>query len=245
MREQSEKQLKDGELYERLYRYKERGSTLRFYCILALLVLAALTFRIWWVSSFACVEVDGGSMKPTLVDGERLLMRYGQDADYGDIIVVDVRKYVKAYDKHDPLYRDMKPFAAGTQLLIKRLIAKEGDTVYAESGKLFIRYKGGTEFVEYEHEPEYISKIYSYGFSEYTVGEGEIFFLGDNREGSLDDRFHEADGRNSHINGLYKVSDIYGVVSDWAYENRKGIEYVFKVQDFFRDTYEKLRKLFT
>lgn len=238
MREQGERQLKDGELYERAFRYKERRSTVRFYFVLALVVLAAFFFRVWWVTSFACVEVDGRSMFPTLQNGERLLMRYDKNADYGDIIVVDVRKYVENYDEDNPFY--IQPFRGGTQLLIKRLIAKEGDTVYAENGQLYIRYKGASDFVAYEHEPDYISKIYRYGFSEYTVGEGEIFFLGDNRTGSLDDRFHAEDGNNSHIRGLYKTEDIYGVVSDLAYEYRGAIEYIFKVQDFFRGIYAGL-----
>ena len=225
------KQLKDGDLYEYRYRYKERRATVRFYAILALIILLIFSFRLWWTGNFACVIVDGRSMWPTLQNGERLLMKYGEEAERGDIIVVDVSEYVENYDANDPFY--LRPFEKGTKLLIKRLIALEGDTVKCEDGQVYIKYEGANEFVKYTEEPDGLADRFNCNFSEYTVGEGEIFFLGDNRTGSLDDRFHEEDGSNSHIRALYKESDIYGVVSDWAYENRSSIDVIFTIQEFF------------
>lgn len=59
-----EKDLRDGELYEYRYRYKSRRSTTIFYCVLALIVAAALGFRIYWTNTFGGVYVDGNSMYP-------------------------------------------------------------------------------------------------------------------------------------------------------------------------------------
>ena len=64
-------------------------------------------------------------------------------------------------------------------------------------------------------------------FEEYEVGEGEIFFLGDNRQNSLDSRYKEEYGGSHLSNGLYKAEDIYGVVPDWAIAYKTPLEWLF------------------
>ena len=204
-----EKDLRDGELYEYRYRYKSRRSTTIFYCVLALIVAAALGFRIYWTNTFGGVYVDGNSMYPTLHSGDELLMKYGGDAERGDVIVVDVRSYGDEYD------------FGNTQFLIKRLIAVEGDTVYCEDGEVYIRYAGTEEFVPLD-EP-YIPDGEIYSFDPYEVGTDEIFFLGDNRLNSKDSRYKEG---LSHLDCLYKESDIYGIVPDWAIKYKEILKYI-------------------
>ena len=204
-----EKDLRDGELYEYRYRYKSRRSTTIFYCVLALIVAAALGFRIYWTNTFGGVYVDGNSMYPTLHSGDELLMKYGGDAERGDVIVVDVRSYGDEYD------------FGNTQFLIKRLIAVEGDTVYCEDGEVYIRYAGTEEFVPLD-EP-YIPDGEIYSFGPYEVGTDEIFFLGDNRLNSKDSRYKEG---LSHLDCLYKESDIYGIVPDWAIKYKEILKYM-------------------
>lgn len=204
-----EKDLRDGELYEYRYRYKSRRSTTIFYCVLALIVAAALGFRIYWTNTFGGVYVDGNSMYPTLHSGDELLMKYGGDAERGDVIVVDVRSYGDEYDFGD------------TQFLIKRLIAVEGDAVYCEDGEVYIRYAGTTEFVPLD-EP-YIPDGEIYSFGPYEVGTDEIFFLGDNRLNSKDSRYKEG---LSHLDCLYKESDIYGIVPEWAIKYKEILKYI-------------------
>ncbi|MFR5101899.1 MAG: signal peptidase I [Christensenellaceae bacterium] len=204
-----EKDLRDGELYEYRYRYKSRRSTTIFYCVLALIVAAALGFRIYWTNTFGGVYVDGNSMYPTLHSGDELLMKYGGDAERGDVIVVDVRSYGDEYD------------FGNTQFLIKRLIAVEGDTVYCEDGEVYIRYAGTEEFVPLD-EP-YIPDGEIYSFGPYEVGTDEIFFLGDNRLNSKDSRYKEG---LSHLDCLYKESDIYGIVPDWAIKYKEILKYI-------------------
>ena len=204
-----EKDLRDGELYEYRYRYKSRRSTTIFYCVLALIVAAALGFRIYWTNTFGGVYVDGNSMYPTLHSGDELLMKYGGNAERGDVIVVDVRSYGDEYD------------FGNTQFLIKRLIAVEGDTVYCEDGEVYIRYAGTEEFVPLD-EP-YIPDGEIYSFGPYEVGTDEIFFLGDNRLNSKDSRYKEG---LSHLDCLYKESDIYGIVPDWAIKYKEILKYI-------------------
>ena len=204
-----EKDLRDGELYEYRYRYKSRRSTTIFYCVLALIVVAALGFRIYWTNTFGGVYVDGNSMYPTLHSGDELLMKYGGDAERGDVIVVDVRSYGDEYD------------FGNTQFLIKRLIAVEGDAVYCEDGEVYIRYAGTTEFVPLDEQ--YIPDGEIYSFGPYEVGTDEIFFLGDNRLNSKDSRYKEG---LSHLDCLYKESDIYGIVPEWALKYKEILKYI-------------------
>ena len=165
-------------------------------------------------------------MKKTLFNGEEYLMKYyreGDELERGDIIVIDVRDY---------------PECKGVNFLIKRLIAIEGDSLYCRYGQIYIKYAGTEEYVELEESTAYyMMNQKNYNFSEYTVGEGEVFFLGDNRQNSLDSRYKD-DG--SHLKDrLYKVEDIYGIVPDWAVENRETLRYLF-----FFDPLEKLKSYF-
>lgn len=194
------------------YRKKERRGTYLFIAVFLTLIALLVGWRIYWVNHFAGVAVSGTSMQQTLQSNDELIMRYsdGSDAERGDIIVVDVRKYT---DKVD--------------FLIKRLIAVEGDVVECEKGQVYITYAGTSERVALEEPYAYYSSSvgkYGYNFGKYTVGAGEIFFLGDNRLNSIDSRYQEKNAAGepiySHIDGLYKATDIVGVVPEWSVKLR-------------------------
>lgn len=178
-----------------------------FYVVIAVLFVFILCFRTWWTSHYGAVEVVGNSMQQTLKSGDELYLRFVDDkhkAQRGDIIVVYVGDYEECSSMRD-------------QYVIKRLIAIEGDKVRCTDGQVEICY-AGTQTFEPLQEPYayYGNYASSYDFAEYTVGENEIFFLGDNRshEGSsVDSRYQEG---KSHLTHLYKEKDIYGVVPNWA-----------------------------
>jgi len=131
--------------------------------ILETLVLAAVLF-IGINAVSARVRVDGFSMRPTLEDGEFVLvsrMSYKfSEYERGDIVVF-----------HFPL--DPK------EELIKRVIGLPGDHVRVEGGQVFLNGQ--------LLEETYIAEAPRYS-GEWVVTEGFLFVLGDNRNNSNDSK---------------------------------------------------------
>ena len=215
--EERMKPLSDSPLYEACHGFKEERSNARFFSVLFAAFILLFAFFSWWESAFGGVIVDGGSMKQTLYDGEKLLMQYAKDKDVkrGEVIVIYVGNY-----------EECKNVSSG--FLIKRLIAIEGDKVRCQDGQIEIEYAGTSGWKKLNEPYAYYGDYrLDYDFAEYEVGAGEIFFLGDNRSGkgtSVDSRFKEG---MSHLNGLYKSADIYGVVPSWAIEYQETLSTIF------------------
>jgi len=124
----------------------------------------------------ARVRVDGFSMNPTLQNGEyilvnRLAYKTGQP-ERGDIIVFSF------------------PADEG-QDLIKRVIGLPGETVKIANGSVTIN--------DQELQEPYIAQDPLY-FGEWTVPEGYLYVLGDNRN----------DSRDSHQWGLLPLENVIG-----------------------------------
>jgi signal peptidase I len=135
--------------------------------IISILIAIVLAFFI----RYFIVElymVEGPSMRPTLVNGERLVVNkfiYRFKApERGEVLVF---RYPR-----DPS-RDF----------IKRVIAVAGDTVEIKDGRVFLNG-------QLLNEPYILERIKgSYPIA--TVPEGHIYVMGDNRNNSEDSRFKD------------------------------------------------------
>ncbi len=134
------------------------------------MVVILAVFMLVYVLFFRMVVVSGGSMKETLVDGDRLLLISNllyQEPKYGDIIVAS------------------KDSFRNGENIIKRVIATEGQTVD-------IDFITGTVYVDGEaiEEPYIRNLTTDPEGTEFplTVAEGCVFVMGDNRKDSMDSR---------------------------------------------------------
>ena len=147
------------------------------------------------VFSFMCKTcmVDGDSMLNTLYNEERVIIwNLFYTPQYEDIVVI-----------HDSGNIN-KP-------IVKRIIGLPGDTVlvehYYDTMKVTVTHADGSsnvldeDYIRYDEED--ISGLFYYPQSKsYTVGEGQVFVMGDNRLNSLDSR----------IEGCYDSRQILGKV---------------------------------
>jgi signal peptidase I len=135
--------------------------------VISILIAVVLAFFI----RYFIVElymVEGPSMRPTLVNGERLvvnkfLYRF-KNPERGEIVVF---RYPR-----DPS-RDF----------IKRVIGVPGDTVEIKEGRVFLNGQLQNE--------TYILEKTRGSFSMVTVPAGHVFVMGDNRNNSEDSRFRD------------------------------------------------------
>ena len=181
--------------------------------VVIVLLLAVLCLSFLRTLYTFAVVVSGSSMEDTVRDGDVVYALRSFTAERGDIIIIDVS--------------GSDDFSAGTENIIKRLIAKEGDAVKCENGVVYVRPAGG----EYTALDEPYTKGVTPDFGEVTVREGEIFFLGDNRGAS----------RDSTEVGTRLYSDIIGVVPDWAVSIKWLTTPVEKFRYALQDLLENIR----
>ena len=159
------------------------------YDFASILLNAILVVTIIFTFFFKISVVNGSSMEPTLSHGNRLVLRSNDmNPSYGDIVVIS---QPNAYN----------------EVLIKRVIATEGQMVYIHpilgdvviDGKLL-------------NEPYIAEKIQVLGDMQFpiTVPKGCVFVMGDNRNHSGDSRFNAVgfiDKRYIVGEAVYRIGD--------------------------------------
>ena len=125
-----------------------------------LVIVIFILFR--FVIGFSVV--DGVSMQKTFMKGETVFYtRITGEAEEGEIVFVRI---------------------PSGEYYVKRVIAKGGDTVDLRDGVLYINGEAETgDYIYGVTRPEDLVVSYPY-----TVPEGYLFLLGDNREESIDSR---------------------------------------------------------
>jgi len=134
--------------------------------IIIAVLLALLITRVLIINT----SVMSGSMENTIMTGDR--------------VISNRLAYINSDPKRFDIVIFEYPFEEPTIHYVKRIIGLPGETVEIADGKVYIN--GSTEplpddFVNQESEPEG-------DFGPYTIPEDHYFFLGDNRNNSLDSK---------------------------------------------------------
>lgn len=137
--------------------------------IVSIIAGAVVAVAIVFVFVFRTISVVGTSMYPTLDNADRIVLTafYGEPEN-GDIIVA-------CQPCADPV----------PDVLVKRVIATEGQTVNIDFEQGIVYVDGVALDEPYVNEPTFDREDFS---GEVTVPEGYVFVMGDNRNNSTDSR---------------------------------------------------------
>ncbi len=144
---------------------KQTNEKLNVFEIFEAVIAAFFVITLVFTFVFRVFSVDGPSMKPTLQDGDKVVVStMGYKAQKGDIVVLSSTEGLK------------KP-------IVKRVVAVAGETVDINFTTGVVTVNG----VEEHYTDELTTQQFDVAFP-ITVPEGTVFVLGDNRGVSLDSR---------------------------------------------------------
>jgi signal peptidase I len=161
---------------------KKQRSDRLFLFLLSVAVILMTVIILLNTFVFFNVRVSGPSMQPTLYTGNVLVANRYKRVNYESIIIISGEK------------------AGSNDWLIKRVIGLPGDEIEFINGYV---YRNGEQL-----EEDYIleqGKTVD-DESKFKIPEGEIFYLGDNRENSSDSRHY----------GTCTFKQVVGVVEEWS-----------------------------
>lgn len=166
--------------------------------LVSVLAVLCIVMTVW-----GYVVIDGSSMENTLHDGDFVFINKLAEPQRGDIVVVDMGRSDSDY-------------------VIKRVIALEGDALYAENGVLYLCPAGAEGFTIVDEDylfEEWLDisdvKPNTFGSEQdpLVIEKGCFFYMGDNRNDSYDCRAY----------GQQPIDHVLGVVTNWSMAIKDGL----------------------
>lgn len=127
-------------------------------------------FLITLLSTITFIVIVSFILKPVKVYGNSMYPNF----ENGDIVLVN--RLIKSFKRNDVVV-----IRLDKSLVIKRIIALEGDDVYCSNGEIFVNGENKGKILFSNMEPWK-------GKMRFTVSKNSYFVLGDNRESSIDSR---------------------------------------------------------
>ncbi|MFC8271555.1 signal peptidase I [Streptomyces sp. NPDC057271] len=166
--------------------------------LIGIALLLALLIKTFLVQAFS---IPSDSMMNTLQRGDRVLVDkltpwFGSEPERGEVVVFhDPGGWLEGEPTPDPnVLQEFLSFiglmpSAEEKDLIKRVIAVGGDTVSCKEGGKVILNGKALEEASYIYPGS--SPCGDKPFGPITIPEGSIWVMGDNRQNSLDSRYHQ------------------------------------------------------
>jgi signal peptidase I len=202
---------------------KQRSFWKELPILIGIAIVLALLIKTFLVQAFS---IPSDSMQDTLQRGDRVLVDkftpwFGAEPERGDVVVFhDPGGWLGDTSSDDgglgPAVQSVLSFiglmpSAEDQDLIKRVIAVGGDTVECEDGGPVM--VNGVALDESAYLKPGSTPCGDRPFGPITVPEDRLWVMGDNRQDSLDSRYHQ----NLPGNGTVSVDDVVGraIVVAW------------------------------
>ncbi len=148
---------------------KKKSPIENIYDIVSVIATAVIAVVVAFTFIFRTVGIVGNSMVPTLNNNDRIILSaFMFEPENGDIVVT--------CQPNDTMVEDV---------LVKRVIATEGQTVDIDFTKGVVYVDGEALDEPYINEPTYRQEDF---YNSVTVPEGYVFVMGDNRNHSTDSR---------------------------------------------------------
>lgn len=164
---------------------KDKGKTREYIESLIIAAIIAFFVRSFFIQAF---KIPSSSMEPTLLIGDHLLVNrlsYVVKVPFTDIVIFELDKP----DRGDVIV--FRYPVDRTKDFIKRVIAKEGDTVEIKDKIIYVNSKKIDDPWGYRSQepplPGFLSPKDNFQLLE--VPKDSYFVMGDNRDRSLDSRF--------------------------------------------------------